>query len=221
MGKVTRRIAVSGLAVVLVAAVSIGGVLMARVTEARAQMGAYFPVRDAGLTLADLSDWQIEALLRVEDPGFHAHSGIDLTTPGGGITTITQALVKRTFMHPFRPGPWNKLEQSVIARFAIDPLVTKDQQLETFLNIAYFGEAEGNPVLGFPEAARTYFEVPVVDLDRRQYLALVAMLIAPNALQPGRHDARLNARVDRIEALLAGDCEPEGLSDVWLRACGG
>ena len=220
MGSVTRKIAVSGLAVVLVAAAGIGGVLTARVNAARAQMDAYFPVPAAGLTLTDLSDWQIEALLRVEDPGFRDHSGIDLTSPGGGITTITQALVKRTFMHPFRPGPWNKLEQSAIARFAIDPLVTKDQQLETFLNIAYFGEAEGNAVLGFPEAARTYFGMPVADLDRRQYLALVAMLIAPNALLPGRHDTRLNARVDRIEVLLAGDCEPEGLRDVWLEACG-
>ena len=42
------------------------------------------------LALADLSPRQIEILLKVEDPRFHEHCGVDLATPGAGITTITQ-----------------------------------------------------------------------------------------------------------------------------------
>jgi membrane carboxypeptidase/penicillin-binding protein PbpC len=36
----------------------------------------------------------LDALLKVEDPNFHQHNGVDLHTPGAGWTTITQALVK-------------------------------------------------------------------------------------------------------------------------------
>ena len=46
------------------------------------------------LPLSAMSAWQKDALLRVEDPSFYEHHGVDLHTPGQGLTTITQALVK-------------------------------------------------------------------------------------------------------------------------------
>ena len=215
---------VSGLLVPAVVGI-VAGQLALSVHRARAQLDDYFPVTIGpstdGLALAEVPGWQIDVLLRVEDPDFWSHSGIDLSTPGGGITTITQALVKRTFMHPFRPGPWNKLEQSVIAWLVIDAEVPKPRQLEAFLNIAYFGERDGESIIGFDAAARRYFDMPVAALERRQFLVLVAMLIAPNDLQPGRHEGPLDDRVARIEALLDRRCTPDGLRDVWLKGCDG
>ena len=215
---------VSGLLVLAVVGI-VAGQLALSVHRARAQLDDYFPVTIGpstdGLALAEVPGWQVDVLLRVEDPDFWSHSGIDLSTPGGGITTITQALVKRTFMHPFRPGPWNKLEQSVIAWLVIDAEVPKPRQLEAFLNIAYFGERDGETIVGFDAAARSYFDMPVTALERRQFLVLVAMLIAPNDLQPGRHGGPLDDRVARIEALLDRRCTPDGLRDVWLNGCDG
>lgn len=50
----------------------------------------------AGLALraSDLSPWQRRALLAIEDPAFYRHHGVDLKTPGAGLTTITQSLVR-------------------------------------------------------------------------------------------------------------------------------
>lgn len=166
--------------------------------------------------LNQMSVSRIEALLRVEDPSFRTHRGVDFSTPGQGMTTITQGLVKRLYFEHFTPG-FAKIEQSLIARFVLDSAITKNEQLELFLGLAYFGAVDGRDVIGFRDAAQTYFGKTVAELDHRQFLALVAMLVAPNDLRPGSPQ---NAeRVARIERLLAHRCAATGLRDVWLEAC--
>ena len=59
---------------------------------------------DMALTAKQLSEEQLRILLAVEDPNFFSHSGIDLSTPGAGLTTITQALAKRLYFEQFQPG---------------------------------------------------------------------------------------------------------------------
>jgi hypothetical protein len=53
------------------------------------------PSSQIRLRLEDLPPGWLEMLLAVEDPNFYHHNGMDLQTPGAGITTITQNLVKR------------------------------------------------------------------------------------------------------------------------------
>src|SRR5262249_32074608 len=60
----------------------------------------------------------VKALLMVEDPAFYEHHGIDLSTPGAGLTTITQGLVKQLYFEHFTPG-FAKVKQSLIAVFAL------------------------------------------------------------------------------------------------------
>ncbi|WP_234902631.1 transglycosylase domain-containing protein [Agrobacterium larrymoorei] len=43
-------------------------------------------------------------LLAVEDPNFSTHSGVDFSTPGAGLTTITQSAAKRLAFEEFHPG---------------------------------------------------------------------------------------------------------------------
>lgn len=158
----------------------------------------------------------IEALLRVEDPGFRMHRGVDFSTPGQGWTTITQALTKRLYFDSFTPG-FAKIEQSLIARFVLDPAISKDEQLDLFLSLAYFGDANGRPVIGFRNAAQVYHGKALGELSRDEFIALVAMLPAPNELAPG---AAANAeRVARIERLLDNECAPRDWRDVWLSDC--
>lgn len=170
-------------------------------------------LQECRLALADLPEERLQALLRVEDPGFYQHQGVDFWTPGAGLTTLTQAMVKYLYFENFRPG-FQKIEQSLIARFAVSPLVSKDDQLTVFVNTAYFGKYRDQEVRGFPQAAEAYFGKPFSDLTRREYLALVAMLIAPNSYCPRRHPERNAARVERIEALLSGRYVPTGVLDV-------
>jgi len=158
----------------------------------------------------------IEALLRVEDPSFRTHRGVDFDTPGQGMTTITQALVKRLYFDNFAPG-FAKIEQSLIARFVLNSAITKDEQLDLFLSLAYFGNENGEPVIGFRDAAMTYYGRALGELDRRQFLTLVAMLPAPNNLKPGTPEN--TERLGRIERMLNDECAPANWRDVWLEAC--
>lgn len=186
----------------------------ARTPEAIAAM------RRGPLRLQDLPPQRIEMLLKVEDPGFFSHHGVDFSTPGAGMTSIPQALVKIFYFDHFEPG-FAKLEQSLIARFVLDPAMSKGEQLEAFLNHTRFGTLDGRAVTGFADAATAFYGRPLDRLNDREFLSLVAMLMAPNALDPRRHPEANAERVRRIEALLAGRCAPQGLSDNSYPACAG
>lgn len=171
----------------------------------------------AGTSLArDMPVSWLEALLRVEDPGFRRHDGVDFDTPGQGMTTITQALVKRLYFDDTSPAA-PSLEESLIAHFVLDGAMSKDEQLDLFFNVAYFGFHEGREIVGFRNAAFAYYERPLTALTKREFLSLVAALADPTSLQPGT--AANAERVARIERLLRGRCLPSGLRDVWLERC--
>lgn len=166
----------------------------------------------------DLPPGRIEDLLAVEDPRFFDHPGIDVTTPGAGWTTITQGLAKDLYFDAFQPGPLAKLEQS-LAALVLDARIPKERQLALFLGSAYLGETEAGAVNGFGPAARAWLGKDVRQLDRREFLSLVAMAIGPNEYGIAGHPDRNAERVARIERLLAGECRPAGWRDVTYERC--
>ncbi len=164
------------------------------------------------LKLADLPAQRLNMLLAVEDPAFMRHHGVDLTTPGAGMTTITQGLVKILyFPEGFDPGI-DKIRQTLIAQYALSALVSKEDQLALFLNAAYLGNKDGKPVHGYAQGARSYFGKEFAALSDTEFISLVAMLIGPNYFKPGTpaHDER----VKLVQAYLAGRYQPDGLLDV-------
>ena len=165
---------------------------------------------DDGLSIEDITDERLAMLLIVEDPAFFSHPGVDLKTPGGGLTTITQALVKIFYFDGFKPGI-RKIRQTLIARFALDPLVSKEDQLVLFIN--YIGLGKGTR--GFSEASEYYFNKEFSDLSDDEYLALVAMIIAPATFNINDHPERNALRVSRIKRLIAGEYTPKGLCDLY------
>ncbi|HEU4464394.1 MAG TPA: transglycosylase domain-containing protein [Gemmatimonadota bacterium] len=166
----------------------------------------------------DLPAGRIEDLLAVEDPGFFDHRGIDVSTPGAGWTTITQGLAKDLYFDAFRPGPLAKLEQS-LAALVLDARIPKERQLALFLGGAYLGESDEGAVNGFGPAARAWLGKDVRELDRREFLSLVAMAIGPNEYGISSRPAQNAERVARIERLLAGRCRPSGWRDVTYERC--
>ena len=170
------------------------------------------------LALAALTPKRRSMLLAVEDPGFFRHRGVDFSTPGQGKTNLTQSLVKRFYFDRFEPG-FAKIEQSLIAWLVFDPALSKEGQLRAFLNHASFGHRNGRPIVGFADAARTFFGREFAQLSDRQFLSLVAMLMAPKRLDPIRNPAANAERVRRIEALLGGRCSPAEVGDVTYESC--
>lgn len=210
-----RRILIVVLAALALTIGGIGGYYWNDVRLARAETSVL--VREAvakygrQVTLAAFPPRWLEILLKVEDPTFVRHRGVDLATPGAGMTTITQGLVKLIyFPNGFEQGI-AKIRQTLIAEYALDALVTKDEQLELYFNMTYFGSVDGAPVHGFAAAAESYYGKPFLDLSDDEFIALVGMTIAPQNLRPGSPESA--TRVARIKRYLAGEASPASVLD--------
>jgi membrane carboxypeptidase/penicillin-binding protein len=166
------------------------------------------------LSLSDVSRDRIHQLLLIEDPDFYHHRGFDFATPGAGLTTITQGMVKYLYFGRFKPG-FMKIEQTLIAWLAVNTLVRKDDQLTVFINTAYLGTCEKAEVRGFSAAAKIYFGKPFHTLTDDEYLSLVAMLIGPDEFSVKYRPGRNRERVERIRKVLSGEYKPQGLRDVY------
>jgi membrane carboxypeptidase/penicillin-binding protein len=162
------------------------------------------------LRSSELTQRQKDILLKVEDPGFYQHNGVDFVTPGAGLTTVSQAVVKKLYFKEFRPGI-SKVRQTLVARFAFDPLVPKEDQLTLFINLAWFRQG----VTGMPSAAEFYYGKQVSGLSEDEFISLVAMLIAPRTFDIKDRPASNAERVRRIKMLLSGAYTPKGLMDQY------
>jgi monofunctional biosynthetic peptidoglycan transglycosylase len=147
---------------------------------------------------------RLEQLIKVQDPNFWTHSGVDWSAPLA--TTVTQSIVKKLYFEKFEPGI-AKIKQTLIAQFAVDPLTSKNAQLAAFIDVN-----------GFDGASRKWFGKPLEELDDDQYLSLLATNNTPK-VAPGTPENEDRAK--RIKNYLAGHCDRHGLADVWLERCGG
>lgn len=177
-----------------------------------ALVSAAFQTYGDELSPSDLSPRRLAWLIMVEDPAFFLHHGVDLSTPGAGMTTISQGLVKLLyFPSGFHPGI-AKIRQTLIAEYAMDAQVSKEDQLRLALNMAYLGNVDGKSVHGFARASRAYFGKEFGQLSDEQYLTLVAMLVGPNLFKPG--STALAKRMERVREYLAGSRVPASVLDV-------
>ena len=143
-----------------------------------------------------------QAIIAIEDSRFYAHHGVDykgivraaITNAGAGgvkqgASTLTQQYVKNALIEaaPDKAGQQAAKEDSIErklreARYAIalERKLTKDQILERYLNIAYFGHG----VYGIGTAANYYFAKPVNKLNLAQSALLAGMVQNPNTFDP-------------------------------------
>ncbi len=169
----------------------------------------YLESEQVKITIKDLTERQLDILLKVEDPNFYNHHGVDFKTPGAGWTTITQGLAKKFYFYNFEQGLM-KIKQTLCARLALDPMVSKETQLTIFLNMMYFG----NGVYGLHDAANYYFNKNVSELEEEEYICLIASLIGPKDLNIKEHPQENAQRVQRIKKVLSGAYIPQGLLDI-------
>ena len=147
-----------------------------------------------------------QAVIAIEDSRFYAHHGVDykgiiraaVTNAGAGgvkqgASTLTQQYVKNALIEAAtdRAGQDAARADSISrklreARYAIalERKLTKDQILERYLNIAYFGHG----VYGIGTAANFYFAKPVNRLNLAQSALLAGMVQNPNRYDPSSKD---------------------------------
>jgi penicillin-binding protein 1A len=169
---------------------------------------------------ASLTPRRTCALLAVQDRTFYRHHGIGLLDGHLGHTTITQGICKRLFFDRFSRGflRHRKLRLMVIA-FGFDWRIPKDTQLRLFLNRVYLGSVDGGEILGFPAAAHAYFGKDLESLSEREYLALVAMPVAPKNYHVLREAEASAARVRSLQELVDGACAPQCLQNTPIVPC--
>jgi membrane peptidoglycan carboxypeptidase len=166
------------------------------------------------IELNDLSSDQLDALVRIQDPNFYYHKGFDFRTPGAGVTSISQGLVKMYYFDNFKPG-LQKIKQTLIARFAFDPMTPKDTILKLFVNEVYLGQNDGQTIKGFENAANSYLNKSFKELTWDEYLSMVAMIRAPATYNYAKNLTANQDRVTKIKRMLKGEYLPIDNSD-WL-----
>jgi membrane peptidoglycan carboxypeptidase len=147
----------------------------------------------------------IHAVLDTEDERFYEHGGIDLPSTlraffsdsaghslQGG-STIAQQLVKQEYLNSQRTLS-RKLREAVIAN-RLEKLYTKNQILDTYLNIIYLGSG----AYGVQAAAETYWGETAAQLTLPQAALLAGLIQAPSGYDPINYPAA--ARVRRSQVL--------------------
>ena len=170
------------------------------------------------VTLDQVHPNMIDALLSIEDARFYDHDGLDYKGigravaargQGAGGSTITQQYVKNVLLSQAEgsEGRAAATERSVIrkvkeARYAlaVEQSLSKDEILEGYLNIAFFGDR----AYGVGAAAVRYFGVPASELTVGQSALLAGLVKNPSGLNPTSNpdgaQARRNLVLDRMAA---------------------
>ncbi|WP_306303408.1 transglycosylase domain-containing protein [Microtetraspora niveoalba] len=178
------------------------------------------------IPLSQVADVMKTAIVAIEDYRFYEHGAIDLegtaralakNISSGGVSqggsSITQQYVKQVLLNTavtkedknaaLAPSYARKLNELRYA-MAVEQKYTKDQILEKYLNIAYFGAGAN----GVQAAAKRFFGVNASELSLAQAATLAGAVQLPNSTDPeaGRKSQqrllqRRNVVLDRMAEL--------------------
>ena len=156
----------------------------------------------------DLPNEYQDILIKVQDPGFYSHRGVDFKTPGAGWTTITQSLAKFFYFKDFKAG-WRKIPQTIYARFSLNPNLSKEKQLDLFINIIGFG----NGKKGILAASHFYYGKKPEELLKDEFISLIGLINNPKMLNPKNNLEANKERVRKIKKYLNGEYIPKNIFD--------
>lgn len=135
------------------------------------------------------------AIMSIEDAQFLEHGGVSLKgifralikniTTGRkaqGGSTITQQLVKNYFLTSERT--LKRKFQEFIMAILLESRFSKDQILETYLNVIYMGQNGAFQVRGYGAAARHYFGKNLSDLNTSECALMAAIVNSPGLYNP-------------------------------------
>lgn len=181
------------------------------------------------VSLDEMSDYLPQAVVAIEDARFYEHGAVDLrgmlraltrNVEQGGVaeggSTLTQQYVKNVFVEQAGDDPEAVAEatqQTGAAGFGrkiremkyaiqLEEELTKDQILENYLNITYFGQQ----AYGAEAAAQRYFSKSAADLELHEAAMLAGLVQSPSQYDPLLNpDAALQRRNTVLEAMVDND----------------
>lgn len=158
----------------------------------------------------------VQAILSIEDHRFFDHPGLDLIgigraflrnageeRVGQGGSTITQQLVKNTYLTPERTFK-RKYAEAMLA-FALEQRLSKEDIFALYCNEIYLGQRGAVAARGVKEAAQLYFNKKLEELSLEEAATLAGMIQGPIRYSPVRHAKTAVARRNMVLAAMARD----------------
>lgn len=170
------------------------------------QIGVFEFENSQPLSIDQIPDRVVAALLAIEDEGFEKHKGVNLralvratlanfqySSGRQGASTITQQVVKNEYLAGLpRDGRYKILQ----ARYAVmlEKTVPKREIVQRYLNTVFFG----NNAYGIQAAAEVYFGAKVADLTLAQAGFLAGLVRAPSTYDPIRRPEQSRRRFMQV-----------------------
>lgn len=146
------------------------------------------------IALSDVPAEVVQAFLSAEDQRFYSHHGFDIKRIFGalwhdlktmsfaqGASTITQQLIKLT--HLTSEKTISRKAQEIVLAWQLEKQMSKDEILEAYLNIVYFG----NGAYGIGAASEAYFGKEVSELTLAEGALLAGIIKSPSKYAPHLH----------------------------------
>lgn len=161
----------------------------------------------------------VHAILSIEDHRFFQHSGLDLfgiaralvhdvgnetedhVSQGG--STITQQLVKNTYLSPERT--FRRKYAEAMLSLALEQRMSKEDIFALYCNEVYLGQRGAVAVRGVEEAARIYFGKDLKNLSLAEAATIAGMIQGPARYSPLQHPEATQARRNVVLAAMAHD----------------
>ena len=161
------------------------------------------------LAYRDIPPVLVQAILSIEDRRFFEHRGVDLfgiarallrnagdQEIGQGGSTITQQLVKNTYLSPERTFR-RKYAEAMLA-FTLERRLSKEDIFALYCNEVYLGQRGTIGVRGVEQASRVYFSKELKDLSLSEAAMIAGMIQSPNRYSLERHTEAAIARRNTV-----------------------
>ncbi len=165
----------------------------------------------------------VHAILAIEDHRFFQHSGLDAfgiarafvrnageetndqtndhSRQGG--STITQQLVKNTYLSPERT--FKRKYAEAMLSVALERRLSKEDIFALYCNEVYLGQRGAVAVRGVAEAARIYFGKDLKDLSLAEAATIAGMIQGPAHYSPLHHQDAAHARRNIVLSAMVRD----------------
>ena len=171
----------------------------------------------AALSYGEVPDVLRDAVLSIEDRRFFEHGPVDLWGVARAVfswddgeqdfkqggSTITQQLVKNTYLTPERTLQ-RKFREAALAS-VIESRMSKQDIFALYCNEIYLGQRGSVAVRGVRQAARVFFGKDLKDLSLAESATIAGMIQSPGRYAPDRHPEEARTRRNVVLGVMLRD----------------
>jgi penicillin-binding protein 1B len=168
------------------------------------------------LTFQDIPPVLAHAIVSIEDRRFFEHHGLDIfgvaralirnagdERIGQGGSSITQQLVKNTYLTPERTFR-RKYAEAMLA-FSLERRLSKQDIFALYCNEVYLGQRNVVAVRGVDQAAGIYFGKELKDLTLNEAATIAGMIQGPSRYSPLQHNEDARRRRNTVLGTMVRD----------------